>query len=64
MVPNQLLRPTIDASEPVTTNKALLYALTNATIQKDNTYVVDSFLQSVPRHTGNLGHATTRPMDF
>jgi outer membrane receptor for ferric coprogen and ferric-rhodotorulic acid len=30
------------------------YALTNATIQKDNTYVVDSFLQSVPRHTGNL----------
>jgi iron complex outermembrane receptor protein len=30
------------------------YALTNATIQKDNTYLVDSFLQSVPRHTGNL----------
>ncbi len=30
------------------------YALTNATIQKDTTYLVDSFLQSVPRHTGNL----------
>jgi iron complex outermembrane recepter protein len=30
------------------------YALTNATIAKDNTYLVDSFLQSVPRHTGNL----------
>ena len=30
------------------------YALTNATIEKDNTYVVDSLLQSVPRHTANL----------
>ena len=30
------------------------YALTKATIEKDNTYLVDSFLQSVPRHTGNL----------
>ncbi|MBB6145277.1 iron complex outermembrane receptor protein [Silvibacterium bohemicum] len=30
------------------------YALTNATIHKDNTYLVDSQLQSVPRHTGNL----------
>lgn len=30
------------------------YALTNATIEKDNTYLVDSQLQSVPRHTGNL----------
>ena len=30
------------------------YALANATIRKDNTYLVDSQLQSVPRHTGNL----------
>lgn len=30
------------------------YALTNATIYKDNTYLVDSQLQSVPRHTANL----------
>ncbi len=30
------------------------YALTNATIHQDNTYLVDSQLQSVPRHTGNL----------
>ncbi len=30
------------------------YALTNAFIAKDNTYVVDSLLQAVPRHTANL----------
>ncbi|WP_162536937.1 TonB-dependent receptor [Granulicella sp. WH15] len=30
------------------------YALTNATVHKDNTYLADSQLQSVPRHTGNL----------
>ncbi len=30
------------------------YALTNATVRQDNTYLVDSQLQSVPRHTANL----------
>jgi iron complex outermembrane recepter protein len=30
------------------------YSLTNAIVEKDNTYVVDSLLQAVPRHTSNL----------